>query len=285
MEPFKAVTDYIEQHLDEALPLETLAKIGCLSKYHFHRQFRANFGMAVFQYVQLRKLKRSAMQLSFRQPLKVIDIALMAGFSSPEAFSRAFKKVFGQTPLDFRKAPDWARWRTTYPLTTLQEPNAMQHNQQVNIVTIEPIQVAAYEHQGPPHLVMASVRHFIEWRKLNALSPKRSNTYNIFYHDPNEVPAADYRMDICAQINAPVATNDHSVVNKIIAGGRYAVLRHVGADEGLAHSIDWLYRQWLQSSDEQLRDTPLFIHRVKLFPDVPEHEMICDIYLPLIESA
>lgn len=275
------VFEYIEQHLENDLSLTVLADVACSSKYHFHRQFSALAGMPPYQYIQLQRLKRAGYRLSFRQQDKIGDIAFDAGFENAESFSRAFKKVFGQPPLAFRQNPDWDTWQAKFESNNLQELKAMPQHQ-VKIVEFPATQVAAFEHKGPPGTIMNSVRNFIQWRKRNNLGPQVSATYNIFYHDHTAVPPQDYRMDICAATEQQVTANPEGVINKIIPGGRCALLRHIGSDALLQNSVTWLYGHWLEQSDEQLRDAPLFVHRVNLFPDVAEHEMICDIYLPLI---
>nr|WP_231855061.1 GyrI-like domain-containing protein [Photobacterium profundum] len=45
--------------------------------------------------------------------------------------------------------------------------------------------------------------------------------------------------------------------------------------------IHYLYGQWLPESGEELRDDPCFFHYMNFFPEVSEHELITDIYLPL----
>jgi AraC family transcriptional regulator len=67
----------------------------------------------------------------------------------------------------------------------------------------------------------------------------------------------------------------------VIPGGRCAVLRHVGSDDTLPVSVRYLYKEWLPNSDEEPRDFPLYFERVRFFPDVPEHEAITDVFLPL----
>jgi len=67
----------------------------------------------------------------------------------------------------------------------------------------------------------------------------------------------------------------------LIPGGRCAVVRHLGSHERLGESIIPLYREWLPQSGEELRDFPLFFHYLNLIPDVAEHELVTDIYLPL----
>jgi len=42
-----------------------------------------------------------------------------------------------------------------------------------------------------------------------------------------------------------------------------------------------LYGKWLPESKEELRDFPMFFHYINLLPEVPESELLTDIYLPL----
>jgi AraC family transcriptional regulator len=58
-------------------------------------------------------------------------------------------------------------------------------------------------------------------------------------------------------------------------------LRHIGSDDNLRQSISYLYSQWLPQSGEEPRDFPLYLQRIHFFPDVPEHEVITDVFLPL----
>ena len=46
-------------------------------------------------------------------------------------------------------------------------------------------------------------------------------------------------------------------------------------------SAYYLYREWLPTSGEDLRDFPLFFHYLNLIPETPEHELLTDVYLPL----
>jgi AraC family transcriptional regulator len=58
-------------------------------------------------------------------------------------------------------------------------------------------------------------------------------------------------------------------------------LRHIGSDDTLEESLYYLFSEWLPQSGETQRDFPLYLQRVKFFPDVPENEAIVDIFLPL----
>jgi AraC family transcriptional regulator len=280
---FRKVLEYIDAHLDDDLTVEHLSSVAAFSKYHFHRQFSELFGVNLYKYVHLNRLKYASYQLAFRES-QVIEIALAIGYENHESFSRAFKKSIGQTPSEFRKQPQWDIWNSTYqPLTDLRCKYMKPEYQpaQVKLIFFNNTKVAAFEHRGNPNLIGNSVRKFIEWRKQNNLPPKVSATFNILYDNPSETPPDDYRLDICASTERNVIDNPFGVVEKIIPSGRCAVLRHLGSDSNISSRISYLYSTWLPQSKEEPRDFPLYLQRVSFFPDVPEHEAITDIFLPL----
>ena len=96
-------TKIIETHLTKTMSVKDLSdKIG-YSLFHFIRLFHGVVGCTPGEYISSRRLSRAAQDL-ISQNKKVIDIALDYQFSSPEAFSRAFKKHSGFSPSKFRKS-------------------------------------------------------------------------------------------------------------------------------------------------------------------------------------
>lgn len=274
------VFEYIYQHLDEDLNLDKLSKLAHFSRFHFHRQFSEYCGITLNRFIQLMRLKRASYRLAFEKEDRIIDIALEALFESPESFSRAFKHVFGQTPSQFRNEPDWSNWhdRVQINLPKIEEIS----NMDIKIVDFKQIKVAVLEHHGSPDLVMDSVQVFREWRKQSKLSPvKTSKTFGIIYDDPESTPADKFRFDICGSVENEVPENPQNVENDFIPAGRCAVLRHFGSLETIRDTVLRLYRDWLPESNEELRDYPLFFEYLNLIPEVHEHELQTDIYLPL----
>ena len=102
--------------------------------------------MNVMKYTQMLRLKRASFQLVFKPEVKVIEIALDAGFDSPEAFARAFKRSFDQTPSVFRVEPNWQNWHRKFVYFTPKSELEM------NVTIIErPVEKIAYiSHQGSP---------------------------------------------------------------------------------------------------------------------------------------
>jgi len=152
----------------------------------------------------------------------------------------------------------------------------------VNIVEFPGAVVAVLQHRGAPELVNDSAKRFIEWRIASGLSPARSSqTYGVAYDDPESTQPEQFRFDICGSILSEVDENRFGIVNGAIPPGRCAVLRHLGSHDSIAESAYYLYREWLPTSGEELRDYPLFFHYLNLIHETPENELITDIYLPL----
>jgi len=277
------VLDHIDAHASEMLSVERLSRVAAFSKHHFHRQFSALFDIGVHEYVKAVRLTRASDELGFRYWRSVLEVALDSGYESPEAFARAFKKHFGQTPSQFQSAPDWgARDQLRQTLQTIRSEFMTTEYQlsDVRIIDFPETNVAVFTHRGDSALVPQSVRRVIEWRREVGLTPPASATFNIFWTDPASVSPEDYRMDLCIGTNGPVPPNDLDIVAGTIPAGRCAVLRYVGPSP-LHAPIGFLYRSWLPSSGETPRDYPLFVQRFPS-PQAQAHEATVDIHLPLV---
>lgn len=93
---------YIEDHLEEELPLDEVAAAAGFSMFHFHRLFQQHTGITAADYIRARRLADAASQLLYTEE-RLLDIALSCRFDSQEAFTRAFKKNYGLPPGRYRK--------------------------------------------------------------------------------------------------------------------------------------------------------------------------------------
>lgn len=278
------ILDFIDAHLDEALDLDRLSHEAALSKFHFHRLFRALVGLPVHRYVQLARMKRSSWRLAFRDQDSVTAIAMDAAYEAPEAFARAFRKQFGQSPSAFRDSPDWVRCLSVLgPLDTARShtmirPYALD---EVQVCAVEPIRIAVMQHRGRPEQLGDTLRRFIAWRRSHGLSPSRAATFTLWHDDPRTPGPEGVRIDLAVGIDNPEQFAADGIVAGEIPGGRRARLRVNGASDDLEAPASWLYGEWLPQSGEEAADLPLYCQRLRFFPDVPAHETVTDLYLPL----
>ncbi|HLG57751.1 MAG TPA: AraC family transcriptional regulator [Vicinamibacterales bacterium] len=93
----------IRGRLDGNVSLEALASRAGWSPFHLHRAFRRVLGETPKQYTLRVRLERAAARLAAHDDA-VLDVAIGAGFSSHEVFTRAFRRQFGQSPASYRAA-------------------------------------------------------------------------------------------------------------------------------------------------------------------------------------
>ncbi|MGH6617813.1 AraC family transcriptional regulator [Sphingomonas sp.] len=279
------VLDHIDQHLDSDLDLDTVSRIAAFSKFHFHRQFTATFEVSVHRYVQLARMKRASHQLAHLDAQSVTDIAMDAGYDAPDAFARAFRQRFGQSPSSFRKSPDWVPWLAAFGPLDNARSKLMQiifTPDDVTIRDVPPTPVAIMEHRGDRATLGDTIQRFIAWRKAAGLSPETSPTFTIFRSEREPVIPADYSMDICCGTDQPIEVNGEQIKAGVIPGGRCAVLRYPGNTHNLEPAALYLYRDWLPDSGEEARDFPIYCRRqLSSIPEVPAHEVIVELFLPL----
>lgn len=281
----RRVLDHIEHHLDGDLDLEALSRVAAFSRFYFHRQFAATFGLSVHRYVQLARLKRASHQLASNTALSVTEIALAGGYEAPDAFARAFRKRFKQSPSGFRKSPDWGPWLSAFGPMDNARSKPMQITYEYDDVVIrdEPATpVAILEHRGDRARIGETIEKFIAWRKAAGLSPQTNPTFNIFRSERTPENPADYSMDLCIGTDRPIAADDPVMRAGVTPGGRCAVLKVVNHTQNLEPPALFLYRDWLPASGEEVRNFPLYCRRrLSFIPHAEAHTVIAELFLPL----
>jgi len=279
------VLDYIDQHPDSDLDLETVSRIAAFSKFHFHRQFTATFELSMHRYVQLVRLKRASHRLTEKKAESVTDIAMDAGYNAPDAFARAFRQRLGQSPSSFRRSPDWDLWLAAFGPLDKARNKLMQiifDNDDVTIRDVPATPVAILEHRGDRATLGDTIQRFRAWRKAAGLSPETSPTIMVFRSEREPAVPADYSMDLCAVTEQPIETNEVQIKAGVIPSGRCAVLRYPGQTNNLEPAALYLYREWLPVSGEETRDFPIYCQRrLSLIPEAAVHEVVTELFLPL----
>jgi AraC family transcriptional regulator len=94
-------TDYLYSTPDAQPDLDELARISCLSKFHFLRLFSIAFRQTPHQFITTLKIKR-AEELLKSSTTEIKHIALSLGFKDASTFSRLFHRTLGVYPSQYR---------------------------------------------------------------------------------------------------------------------------------------------------------------------------------------
>lgn len=99
-ERFKAVLDFIRRNITNEIQTSELSKIACMSKSVFYRTFLNEFGVPPNQLILNEKIKYAKALLT-NENILIKEVCYALGFSDPNYFSRAFKKVEGISPVAY----------------------------------------------------------------------------------------------------------------------------------------------------------------------------------------
>ena len=269
-----AVTDYIYAHLDDDLSLDRLADVSGFSPYHWHRIYRAVRGETAAQTVRRLRLERAATMLAQNAwPLE--RIARRAGFTSADAFSRAFQRAYDRTPGRFRSdraggpngtggsrrpavIPD-AESPTPYPVRVEERPER---------------RLAVAEHRGSYMGIGRAFARVVDRMGL------RKPMVAIYEDDPDAVPEAALRA-VAGVVVGPEAEVPEDLETRVVPAGRYAVMRYTGPYSSMHAAYLWLYGQWLPTSGHEPRNHPVVEEYLTDPATTPPAQAVTDILLPL----
>ena len=264
-----AVTDYIYAHLDDDLSLDRLADVSGFSPYHWHRIYRAVRGETAAQTVRRLRLERAATMLAQNAwPLE--RIARRAGFTSADAFSRAFQRAYDRTPGRFRSdragGPNGtggfrrsAESPTPHPVRVEERPEC---------------RLAVAEHRGSYMGIGRAFARVVDRMGL------RKPMVAIYEDDPDAVPEAALRA-VAGAVVGPEAEVPEDLETRVVPAGRYAVMRYTGPYASMHAAYLWLYGQWLPASGWEPRDHPVIEEYLTDPATTPPAQAVTDILLPL----
>lgn len=297
------VLDHIDKHLDESLEVAALAAIAHFSPFHFHRVFTAWMGETLGDYLRRRRLEVAAARLAGQRQTPVLHIALSVGFGSGEAFARAFKTHFGQTPSAWRatteqrwaeellhhrrkhdqveRKPDQVPPASKHDNSEVSHPTFTEFSMPVTLATLPPTRIAYLRHIGPygPSVEAFWQQQFLPWLHANELAGRVC--YGIGHDDPGITAPENCRYDAGVEIAADTTPPGPAGV-ALLPGGRYALAAYRGTGAGIGRTWSEFMRDWLPNSGLQIDSRPFF-ERYPVNPDYnpATGEFSCQLCIPV----
>jgi AraC family transcriptional regulator len=266
------VLDYIHDHPAGDLSLDALADVAALSRFHFHRVFRAMTGATAAQTVRRMRLHLAASALvRGDDPLGII--AKGVGYPNLASFTRAFAEAYAMPPVAFRNRGELR------PFLTLQTPKG-RIMFPVEIRDLPARHMAAIPHKGLYHEINRAFEKLFATLTARGLVERTGHMVGVFYDDPSQTAPADLRSHAAVDLkgDVPVAAPLEPLT---LPGGRHAVLRYTGPYAGLPAAYDQLYRLWLPKSGTEPADSPSFEVYLNSPMDTPAEDLVTELHLPL----
>lgn len=125
---------FLEANLNEDIKTEEIAKRLHCSRSSIEKLFRFVTNMGIKDYSKRRRMSRAAKDMALNPEVSLLDLAIKYGYSSNEAFTRAFKSVWHTNPSEYRKDPVHFELFPAFNLDQeLMEDEAMKSKKKVDI--------------------------------------------------------------------------------------------------------------------------------------------------------
>lgn len=271
---------HIETHLGEPFSLEETARAAGVSKFHLSRSFGFVVGLSPSAFLRARRLSSAARQLAEGAP-DILQLALDVGYNSHEAFTRAFRDVFGMSPEQVRAQGHVANLE-------LLEPQAMTAPPSIQLPEPE------ITSRGP--LLLASLpKHFQFsergaipnlWTQFGALIPSIPKTgpgvtYGVVAAPPPGEEGFEYAPSVAIK-SADELPEGLKAIR--IAEHDYAIFRHPGHIADMPAVCNAIFGDWCASADR--RPAEISIQMLEFYPESfnpMTGEGGFEIWLPLAE--
>lgn len=244
---------FIETRLDRPLTLEQIAQACGVSRFHLLNAFSSATGRPVMAYVRARRLSDAARALAAGAP-DILSVALECGYSSHEAFTRAFREAFGRTPEQIRAQGDLSDLH-------LQEPLRMADTSAINLAPPE------IRDPGALALVGLCERYGsgpgpgipAQWMRFgphigHVPGQQGDETYGVIFNI-DEQDGYDY---MCAVAVAPGAETPADLTRLDVAATRYAAFRHEGHVSAISSTMAAIWNGGLSAAGLKPRRAPVF---------------------------
>lgn len=300
-QPYHSVVNrigqYVHDHLDESITVESLAEHVGVSKYHINRVFHVCTGFRLGEFVQRRRMEAAYYLLrdsdAYKKPRTILDVALSVGYESHASFSRTFVSVYGVKPSEVQRVK-------AIPLKRFK---AMKPRRQPDVVP-EILQLADLEllglHGGGFYQQSFNlVAEKLYTRVAAALGLKGDFDYSrlsligVVIDDPWLGDQESSRFfagvksvtaDVLAAENGRKGPVGSELDRYLWKGGTWAKFVHAGPYQSMWQTISKVYSGWVIPNNIVVKDTAMVQVYINSAHTTPPSELETHIYIS-IETA
>lgn len=284
LEKMNAAMDYIEERLTGEIDYGELARLVGCSEYHLSRMFPFLTGQSISLYIRRRRLTQAALELG-ESERDLLELAVKYGYSSVDAFRRAFREVHGVAPslvtsgevsiLSFPRLTFQFQLKgVTAMVYRLVQKNAFR------VVGVQKRVPLVFSGPNPDIDLMwrsLSMEQIQRWKALSNLEPQGIISASVNFSDDRMegTGTLDHFIGVVTTMDGP---GTDAVLE--VAGGTWAVFEAVGDFPRNLQTI-WgrIYAEWFPSSGYEARQGPEILWNEG--PDTTKPGFRSEIWIPV----
>ncbi|HOO96830.1 MAG TPA: AraC family transcriptional regulator [Caldisericia bacterium] len=251
-ERIERTIEFIESNLNEKLTLEQIADKTDVTMFYLTKLLKRTLGESVMEYVRKRRLTLASREL-VKSDKPIIDVALDWGYESQEAFSRAFLKVFHETPAKFRERGtiSYQLERGRLSLSALLQNKGESMNKP-RLIEKESFHVIGIPYRGKNEKDEITTL----WQDCACrddcpieICKPVDECWGLCEFDKDD-PDGDFDYLVCREIE-PGTVVPEDFTHKIVPAGRWLVFEHRGALDLLRQTKNYIYAEYLPNSEHE----------------------------------
>jgi AraC family transcriptional regulator len=273
------VSNYINNHLADDLNVKLLSEQFGISFSHFHRILKAYLNEPLGSYINRVRLEIAIKLIRYSNE-SLSDIALQIGYNDCSAFSKAFSKEFGLSPLEFKNNKEIV-------LNTHVDYKINDFGKLITDIKPKIIQMAdklviykRFKGKYGSEEFSRAWDDFLGFAINNKLVGWKPDIFSIYYDFLSDMEIDESATDFCIATSRPIAASYH-IDSKVIVGGKYAVFRYKGPYDRLWELYETIFGVWVINSDVRLRDYPIIEKYLNYSFNGNPNNFLTEIYLPI----
>ena len=288
--------EYIEQHLSDKLVLENIALKAYFSPFHFHRMFSLVVGETVNNFIIRKRIEKAASFLLHQKETSITEISETLGFTSLSSFSRAFKKFYGISPIEFKESSpnkfskicktESKKGQVTvsfeqYICNINNSLKWFKMNANVTVMLLENLDLAYISHKGEMDKIGEVFNRLIYWATPKGLMNQENLRLLTIYHDSPKITSPNnIRSSIAIVLNTPTSV-EGEVSLKTFSPGKCLVSRFEITPNEFQQAWESSFVWMTENGYIKGTQDPFEIYYNNC-QDHPENKFIVDICIPVL---
>lgn len=265
--------NYIMQHLDEELSLDTIAAHFYISKYYFSRIFKEETGETLYAFIKRCKVDQSAIDMKLNPTKSITDIGLDYGYSSSN-YSSVFRKHHDISPTMFKQSiPTHSTPVPFTPERIVDFKTAEEYAAHIEIQELDDFFVAYERFIGNYVDIEKHWYQFLD--KYSSFVSEKTILLERFFNDPTITNLSQCICDICMTVE-----QDCGLDNVMwISGGKWIVYHFSGEIKNIFEILQGVFSVWLPESGYSMaqRYGLNIYHHI----DRDNHSVVMDLCIPI----
>ncbi|MFD0169533.1 GyrI-like domain-containing protein [Streptomyces decoyicus] len=286
LERLNQAMEHIECHLDQRIEVSDVARQALMSEYHFRRLFSALAGIPLSEYIRRRRLTVAGAEVLAGERT-LLEIAVRYGYTSGEAFARAFRVMHGVGPGEARRTGARLHSQPRMSFRLIVEGNS---SMQYQVVEKDAFRVVGRKarvplvHEGVNPAIAAFIREIGKetLERIESLSDQEPTGIISVSDNLDDSRAEgtelDYYHGVVTRAAVPADMDALTV-----PAGTWAVFESSGP---FPQTLQYLWRdvftQWFPSNPYQSRPGPEIL-RTRLSPDATQAD--AELWIPVERTA